>query len=305
MLWLCEVFSYLEAEVNFPKLNLPSLDLPDDFRLITPDMIEGVAEDIRFHWKLRDLPVPDVTLALENAGIPVANLEILSDKQDGFCFHSKRLNRFFVGINTYNVSAARARYDAAHELGHAVLHHKVTPQQLRDPSLHKRLEQQAHRFAGAFLFPQSSFRDEVHAPTLDYFCSLKRRWGISIAAMVYRAFDLGLIDDLEKGTLYQNMTRRKWRGPLQEPFDQPSEMPLERPRMLRRGMGVTFNQYDNRSAVLAALALPEKEIEHLAGLERGYFNSAELVHLAVPKREPLAAVEMESGTVIEFPHRTK
>jgi Zn-dependent peptidase ImmA (M78 family)/DNA-binding XRE family transcriptional regulator len=302
MLWMCEIFAFLEQDVNFPVLKIPSLDLPD-FRSLTSDVIERAAEDLRSHWKLRDLPIPDVLLALENAGIPVCCLEIMSEKQDGFCFYSSKLQRIFVGINSQNVSAARARYDAAHELGHTVLHRNVTPHQIRDPLLHKLLEQQAHRFAGAFLFPRSAFRAEVSVPTLDYFCALKKRWGISIAAMVHRAFDLGLIDSLEMTDLYRKMGRRRWRGVLQEPFDSPEEMALERPRMLRRGVEVLITEGHLRSTIRAALALPEREIEQLVGLESGFFKRAEVVKLATPKHDPLKAVDMESGKVVEFPGR--
>jgi Zn-dependent peptidase ImmA (M78 family)/DNA-binding XRE family transcriptional regulator len=302
MLWMCEIFALLEQDVNFPALKIPSLDL-QDFRSLTSDAIEHAADDLRVHWKLRDLPISDVLLVLENAGIPVCNLEIMSEKQDGFCFHSKTLQRIFVGINTQNVSAVRARYDAAHELGHIVLHSKVTPQQIRDPSLHRQLEQQAHRFAGAFLFPRSAFRVEVGAPTLDYFCALKKRWGISIAAMVHRAFDLEIIDSHEMTDLYRKMGRRKWRGLLQEPFDQPGEMLLERPRMLRRGVEVLLNEGHLRSTIQTALALPEREIEQLAGLERGFFKSAEVIRLATSKHDLLKAVDVETGNIIEFPGR--
>jgi Zn-dependent peptidase ImmA (M78 family)/DNA-binding XRE family transcriptional regulator len=302
MLWMCEIFAFLEQEANFPSLKIPSLDLPD-FRSLTSGLIERAADDLRSHWKLRDLPIFDVLLALENAGIPVCSLEITSEKQDGFCFYSSKLQRIFVGINSQNISAARARYDAAHELGHIVLHGSVTPHQLRDPLLHKQLEQQAHRFAGAFLFPRSAFHAEVRVPTLDYFCALKKRWGISIAAMVHRAFDLGLVDSLEMTDLYRKMGRRRWRGILQEPFDSPEEMPLERPRMLRRGVEVLLADGRLRSTIRAALSLPEREIEQLAGLESGFFKCAEVVRLASPKHNPLKAVDMESGNIVEFPGR--
>jgi Zn-dependent peptidase ImmA (M78 family) len=305
MTWLCEIFAFLEEEVTFPEVNLPRLNLPADFRSFTPDMIERAAEETRRHWKLRDLPIPDVCLALENAGIPVVNLEIMTDKQDGFCFQSKVLKRPFVGINTYEISAARARYDAAHELGHILLHQNVTLTQLRDPALNKRIEQQAHLFAGAFLFPRGAFRREVAAPTLDYFAALKKRWGMSIAAMVYRASVLGMIDDMEKTDLYKKLTRRQWRGPLQEPFDDPSEMPLERPRMLRRGVNVMLSEGYSRATIRAAVGIPEKEIEQIVGIEEGFFRSAQVVELATPKNKGLKAVDIESGRVLEFPGRNK
>ena len=306
MIWLCEIFSFLEREVDFPIISLPNLELPQDFRRLTADMIESSAEAVRNFWKLRDHPIPDVTLALENAGIPVVNIEIASDKQDGFCFRSDALNRVFVGINTCGVSAARARYDAAHELGHIVLHKNVSLQQSRDPALHKLLEHQAFRFAGAFVFPRTAFRREVGMPSLDYFCALKKRWGMSIAAMVYRAFDLGLIDEFERGVLYRNMTRRRWRGSLQEPFDDLAEMPLERPRMLRRGLEVTFRDSGlGRASFQRALPLPEREVEQLIGLDRGFFRSGDLVSLATTKRPTLRATDIESGNVVEFSQRPR
>lgn len=306
MLWLCETFSFLEREVNFPDVNIPELDIPSDFRAITPEIIERAAEGVRDSWRLRDFPIPNITLALENAGIPVVNIPIMSDKQDGFFFRSATLNRLFVGINTSEFSAARARYDAAHELGHAILHKNVTKQNLRDSVSHKIIEQQAHRFAGSFIFPRSAFRSEVRYSTLDYFSALKKRWGMSIAAMVYRAYDLGIIDEDERGILYRNMTRRGWRGALQEPFDDPSHMPVEHPRMLRRGVEVILRDgIMDRSTIVAGLSLPEIEIEQLIGVERGFFQEATIERLAISKRLPLKTIDFESGAVIEFPQRTR
>jgi Zn-dependent peptidase ImmA (M78 family) len=303
MYWLCELFSFLEREVDFPAIVVPEMILPKDFRQITPDAIEIAAQSVRNLWGLRDRPVPDMTLALENAGIPVVNLEILSDKQDGFSFTSLLLARVFVGINTYNVSAARARYDIAHELGHVVLHRNlVAPQQARDPINHPILEQQAHRFAGAFLFPREQFLKESRIASLDYFCALKKKWGVSIAAMIYRAHDLGLIDDAEKVGLYTSMARRGWRGSLREPFDRPEDMPLERPRMLKRGVEVVIDSgIFGKEVIQGALALPDREIEQLGGLNAGFFQSGEVVQLARPKRaRGLNVVDLESGNVLEF-----
>jgi Zn-dependent peptidase ImmA (M78 family)/transcriptional regulator with XRE-family HTH domain len=305
MRWICEIFAFLEEEVDFPAFDLPPVALPHDFRMITHEDIERAALATRAHWRLGEHPVPDMILAMENAGVPVACLEIVSEKQDGFSFRSAMLGRCFVGINIYNVSAARARYDAAHELGHLVMHKYVTPQQSRDPSLHKMLEQQAHRFAGAFLFPRNAFLREVGLASLDYFSALKKRWGMSIAAMIFRAYDLGIIDDAEKAALYQNMTRRRWRGALREPFDGPEDMPLERPRMLRRGIEAVLSAgLFGRSTLRSALALPSKELEQLIGFKGDLFEEAELVQLAVPRRKAnLKTVDLESGTVLEFPQR--
>ena len=303
MTWLCEIFEFLEREIDFPVCDFPPLPIPSDFRVMTGADIENAAEFLRSYWKLWDLPIPDVTLALENAGIPVVMMDLESEKQDGFCFYSSTLGRTFVGINTHNISPVRARFDAAHELGHAVLHRNVTAQQSRDPVLFKLIEQQAHRFAAAFIFPRKSFVSEVRQPSLDYFCSLKKRWGISIGAMIYRAFDLGLIDEDERGALYRNMGRRGWRGVRAEPFDHPGEMPLERPRMIRRAIEViTAEGVMSKSAFQAALALPTRELERLTASDPGFFDKGEVIELAV-RRRAMRAVDLESGSVVEFPRR--
>jgi len=303
MRWLCEVFHFLEQEVEFPSLKLPDIDLPEDFRSLTQEDIERAAETMRDAWRLRSHPIPDVTLALENAGIPVVNLDFMSDKQDGFCFRSPTLGRPFVGINIHKVSAARARFDAAHELGHVVLHRSATPQQERDPATHKLLESQAHAFAAAFLFPKESFLAEVSTPSLDYFAALKKKWGMSVGAMIFRAWTLGVIDEGEKAGLQQNMGRRRWRGPLREPFDGLDQMPLEHPRMLRRGIeAVLADGILDRRAVVELLCLPRNEIERLTGLEPGFLSTAEVEELPLPmKRRAADGVDLAGGTVVTFP----
>ena len=303
MRWLCEIFEYLESEVDFSETPLPYLDIPDDFNLITGEHIERATMQIRKEWGLRLEPIPDMILALENAGIPTTTLKISSDKQDAFCFRSKRLNRAFVGINVDNTSSARARFDAGHELGHIVLHRHVTPEQARTPASHKLLEQQAHRFAGAMLFPRDSFISEVEPVSLDYFCALKKRWGVAIAAMIMRASDLELIGPETKSILFRRMTKRRWRGPLREPYD--TEMPLERPRMLRRGFEAMLNSgIFAKSSILSALPHPVREIEEIASLVPGALSGSEPTQMPISTRKSnMEAVDLETGKVIEFPGR--
>lgn len=299
MKWLCEVFSYLETYVEFPEPKIPSIQIPDDFRLITQKHIEEATRAIRHDWGVGDEPVPDMILALENMGIPVACLELPSDKQDGFTFRSNLSARHFVGINTHNVSCARARFDAAHELAHIVLHSRVTPTQAKDSSFHKILEQQAHAFAGALLFPRESFYREVHSVSLDYFCALKKRWGMSIGAMIMRAYALELIDEESKSLLFRKMTRRRWRGVLKEPYDH--EMDLEKPRMLKRGFEAMLDVgFFANNALLSSLPIPTNELELLAGLEKNILRVT-----VTPQPEVCLRVnDLESGNIIEFPRKS-
>lgn len=302
MKWLCELFWTLEEELDFPPQVIPDLGLPNDVRQITSSMIEHCASELRQEWRLRNLPIRDVVLSVENAGIPVAMLDIPSEKQDGFFFQSPLLKRGFIGVNVHTATAARARFDVAHELGHLVLHKRVTPDQGRDNELHKLLEKQAHRFAGAFLFPRESFLGEVAVPTLDYFYAVKKRWGMSIAAMIARSSDLGMIDGEEKKRLYISMNRRNWKQ--REPLD--DVMPMERPRMLRRGVEALVASGDYSHDFLEhMLALPRSEILQLVGLsDAGMKNLTPIGQIPKPQTV-IEATDLETGQVVKFPLRIR
>lgn len=292
MRWLCEIYGFLISEVDFGFSPLPNFDVPSDVNLISGEMIERVAMQVRQAWGLRSEPIPDMILALENSGIPVTTLNFSSEKQDGFCFRSKLLDKVFVGINIENASSARARLDAAHEFGHYILHRNVSVAQARHAATHKLMEKQAFRFAGALLFPRDAFLEEVGAVSLDYFSALKRRWGMAISAMVVRASDLGLIDTEEVGDLFRRMTLRRWRGIRREPFD--TEMELERPRMLRRGFETMLRSgMFAKSAITSALPHPTREIETIASLDPGTLSLLAAPSLSV-------AIRHENHGLLDF-----
>lgn len=85
----------------------------------------------------------------------------------------------------------RDNFNLAHELGHITMHQSTEHR----PGT-KTVESQAHRFAGALFAPAealiSEIPDTLHWPT---YLELKHRWGLSMAALVHRAKDLGFIDD--------------------------------------------------------------------------------------------------------------
>lgn len=74
----------------------------------------------------------------------------------------------------------------------------------------KDIEQEAHSFAAAFLLPEKEFAEEVkpYATNLAYYVELKKRWKVSIAAMVRRAKDLGIITNDDYSKLMRNMQKK-------------------------------------------------------------------------------------------------
>jgi len=119
----------------------------------------------------------------------------------------------------------RDNFNLAHELGHLVMHRQVEG----EPGT-RTVEAQAHRFAAAFLGPADALRDELPSDLdWEHYLELKREWGMSMAALVKRAFDLHVID---KDTYTRAMKQRSafgWR--TDEPGSDDRRPP--RPRILR------------------------------------------------------------------------
>ena len=76
-------------------------------------------------------------------------------------------------------------------------------------------------FAGAFLLPAESFIKDVRAyPTdLKYYLWLKRKWRVSVAAMVYRSRQLEIITSNQHQYMMRQISKNGWRK--QEPDDEP------------------------------------------------------------------------------------
>ena len=84
----------------------------------------------------------------------------------------------------------RFRFSLLHELAHLLMHRKSS----------RVAEDEANRFAGAALIPRSDVDQAMEErPTLSDFIALKKRWGISVAALVYRAKELQHIDERRYG----------------------------------------------------------------------------------------------------------
>ena len=115
----------------------------------------------------------------------------------------------------------RERFSAAHELGHLVMHdleHAGT----------KITESQAHRFAAAFLMPASDIHAELPAiPAWNRLVALKRRWGVSIGALLMRARTLDIMPENTYQQAIRYMGMRGWRR------DEPGDLGIaEAPRLL-------------------------------------------------------------------------
>lgn len=230
---LAEFVEALEEYVRLPPRDVPQfeVDLDDN------DDIEWAAEEIRTDWDLGDQPIPHVIRELERHGVVAVRSTRLRNEVDAFSVNFK--DRPIVVLGSDKGVTARSRFDAAHELGHLVLH--------SDPDANtKEAELQAHRFASAFLMPRSAIEEQLPSQfDVRRLVELKLHWRVSMAALLIRARDLGVMTPQRYVGAIKAMSARGWRK------DEPGDSRLgglEHPVLLMRAVdrleagGVTVAQ---------------------------------------------------------------
>lgn len=203
------------VECLYQKLELPAFDVPE---IVAPRLadIDATAERCRVIWGLAlDAPLASIGRLLEHHGVVLTQFAGDSEKIDAF----SRYGRVSVVVlNTAKQSSSRSMFDIAHELGHLVMHRQGVGSRERELA--------ADRFASAFLMPRMGFgRDFRAMPHVDWphLFELKRHWHVSAAAIIRRAWDLGLIDAATYRRL--NVTRSAKGYRRGEPFEPKAETP--------------------------------------------------------------------------------
>jgi len=275
--WAQDISLSLQNWLDLPPVNVPQIEA-NDFHDISDSDIEKMALLCREQWGLGLGPISDVLLVLENAGLCVIKEEVGSATMDGLSNWSELDGRPYILIAKDKDVCVRSRLDAAHELGHLVLHRKLKQNTLKDKSAFKEIERQAFYFAGAFLMPAESFGAEIWSPSLSSFQVLKSRWKTSIGAMIKRASALGIITDEYERRLWKYYSARSWR--TSEPLDDILEP--ENPRLMARSIRLLVEgNVRSREDLLEEFRLPAADIEVLCSLPRGYMSptQSEVIHL--------------------------
>lgn len=206
------------------KLDLPDVSFPD-MPVSTIHEVEDVADAARAHWRLGTGPISSMMRVVENAGAVVSFFGGVSERVDALSIDAVRP---MIIRSDAKPAACRLRFDLGHEAGHLVMHRGV---QTGD----RDTEDQANRFASAFLLPRSSFVHEFpRSRFLDWtrIFELKLRWKVSAAAILRRAYDLRMItaDQYRTGYIHLSKTGQK----RQERYDDVivGEVPELLPRAL-------------------------------------------------------------------------
>jgi Zn-dependent peptidase ImmA (M78 family)/transcriptional regulator with XRE-family HTH domain len=241
--------SALERHVRLPRLELPRHFVGADAER---EEVEAVAAEVRREWGLPAGRMDHVVRELERHGIVTARLDVGSDSVDAFSVPFPE--RPVVILGSDKRDSERSRFDAAHELGHLVMH-------LAADSGDKRVEQQAHQFAAAFLMPAEDIRDELPAePDLRHVYHLKGRWGVSMAALLMRARSLGVMSSDDYVRAMKQMSARGWRK--SEPG---ASTPAESPALLVQAVNLMRTQGVALEDLAAEDGLPLDDLNELLG----------------------------------------
>jgi Zn-dependent peptidase ImmA (M78 family) len=111
-----------------------------------------------------------------------------------------------------SVSNDRARMNAAHELGHILYNDCINAQESQK---NRTLETRAMDFASHLLMPSSILRSAFMGRSMVRLVGFKERYGISLAAMIYRAEREDVIPNSLAKKLWVEFSKRGWRR--QEP----------------------------------------------------------------------------------------
>ncbi|MGI8394236.1 ImmA/IrrE family metallo-endopeptidase [Leucobacter sp. W1038] len=179
------VVDVFEQYVDFPTLT----DIIDPVEEEpSHEQIAELASQTRLKLGVEPGPISNVVRLMEAHGVVVLRLpDEIDRKVDAFSTNVG--SRPLVLLSSAKSDKARSRFDAAHELGHLVMHHDVE-------SGSKIIEDQAQRFAAEFLAPTAELGSELpQKVNWDELLRLKTRWGVSLKSLAYRAHDLKLWGD--------------------------------------------------------------------------------------------------------------
>jgi Zn-dependent peptidase ImmA (M78 family)/DNA-binding XRE family transcriptional regulator len=233
------ISDYIEHRFDLPTVAVP------DLGFYSP---EQASRALREEWRLGERPISNMLHLLESKGARVFSLAENSLKVNAFSLW--RNEKPYMFLNTMK-SAENSRFDAAHELGHLVLHQdgRTTGREAED---------QANRFASSFLMP----RDDVlahlpYARSLNEIIQKKARWRVSVAALNYRLHKLGLTSEWQNRNFCIQIARAGYGK--EEPFPIAREMSVVWEKVLK----TLWSERVTRADIAKNLDLPEPEVEAL------------------------------------------
>ncbi len=235
-----EFNDWLTARFTLPEPSVPTYGKPSP---------EAAAEMVRSMWELGDTAAPNMVHLLEAHGIRVFSLDTEHQEVDAFSFWRDSVP--YVFLNTAK-SGERGRFDAAHELGHLVIHGHERP--LNGPEA----EREANQFASAFLMPRADVVARMPAGSqVDQILKAKAIWRVSAMALAHRLHDLGLLTDWQYRSTCRQLAEMGYRR------SEPDGIRRETSQVLPKIFTLLRRQGQNPATVAEQLHIPLTELNSL------------------------------------------
>jgi Zn-dependent peptidase ImmA (M78 family)/transcriptional regulator with XRE-family HTH domain len=246
----------LEAAVNVRRIHAKalmrdmSLGIRNEFSTLDIDEMAGdaaaVAQMVRASWKVQPGPINNLIALIESAGAVVFRFPFGTRDIDALSVWPDSSPPIFL-LNS-EADADRARFSLAHELGHMVMHRRVS----------ETIEDEADQFASEFLMPKKDIQQDLFGMTLERASSLKPYWRVSMAAIVRRSHDLGCMSDERYSSLFSYMSRLGFRR------REPNPIAHEEPRLVPKLVQAHFQQLRfTRYDLSRLLHIHEDELEQM------------------------------------------
>lgn len=270
--WANDIYDYLKQYIDFNPVNIPDISEYLSGEQIELEDIEKVANIVRRYWQIGRGPIDNLIDLLEDNGVVVCNTKFANRKIDAFSQWYDGTPYIFLGNN--KISAVRARFDIAHELGHLLLHPFLTQDEVYQKSVLDRIELEANYFASALLMPSDTIAPEIIHNSIEYLCILKEKWKVSIAALIMRAKQLEIFSENQSSYLYRTMSAKNIR--VQEPLDDVIEK--ETPKLLSQAIDLLIdNNIIQPKDFLEELCLAEDDLISICSLNEKFFDENKFI----------------------------
>lgn len=208
---------FLTMALNIQNMPLPLIEVTETQ---TPQQI---AIKLRRLWKVETSIIDNLTKLIEDNGIITKSFPFNTDRVDSRSILTD--DRFPIIYCNESLLGDRQRFSLAYELGQLIMHtFGIVP-------VGRSVSHEANAFAAEFLMPAkdiiADFKDGITIPLLG---ELKRKWKVSMIALLYRADDLGLLSPNQKRYLIQQFNQLKIRR--REPME--LDIAKEQPQQIQR-----------------------------------------------------------------------
>jgi Zn-dependent peptidase ImmA (M78 family) len=210
---------------------------------------ETAAHMVRSEWQLGVLPVKNMVHLLEAKGVRVFSLAENTREVNAFSAWRDGTTPF-VFLNTMK-SSESSRFDAAHELGHLVLHR-------HGDTKGKGVEREADAFASALLMPKSEMLSYAgRCRTVEDIVRHKKRFNVSAMAFAFNLHKVGAISEFTYRSLCIEMSKRGMRTKEVDSSER------ETSQILKKVFEVLHGQAQGLRSIADDLSVPVEELHSL------------------------------------------